>query len=195
MSLGGNNTFVAGDYAAQSGGSIAHTGGTGDDSLTFGGNSLEGIATFDMTAGGSNRLTAGRDAGSGGGTLTYSGGSGPDELVFGDNAALDGSFNVDLGADSVADTITFEGYVGAGGGGGVQIQNFNFNHDTIDVAAGVSATIGENTDATGDLTWTDGGGNHTIVFEDIGTGGAGVMATAAQLIAEIIGGGGPLQKL
>ncbi len=138
MSEGGSNTFVAGSSAISGNGSIVYKGGTGDDSLTFGGNSLEGIATFDMTAGGSNHLTAGRDAGSGGGTLTYSGGSGPDELVFGDNAALDGSFNVDLGADSVADTITFEGYVGAGGAGGVQIQNFNVFDDSLTVARAFS---------------------------------------------------------
>ena len=48
------------------------------------------------------------------------------------------------------------------------------------------ATTGEITDASGDLTWTDSGGNHTIVFEEIGTAGAGVVATATQLIADII---------
>jgi len=115
------------------------TGGPGADTITFGDNSLEGTASFDMTAGGSNRLTVGRDAGSGGGTLTYSGGSGPDELRFGDNAALDGSFSLDLGGDSATDTVAFEGYVGAAGGdGGVQIQNFNVFDDLLVVARSFS---------------------------------------------------------
>ena len=67
-----------------------------------------------------------------------------------------------------------------------KIRNFNFNHDTIDVPAGVSATAEELTVAGGHLTWTDSGGDHTIVFEEIGTGGAGAVATATQLIADII---------
>jgi len=50
----------------------------------------------------------------------------------------------------------------------------------------VTATSAEITDASGDLTWTDIGGSHTIVFEGIGTGGSGVQATSAQLLADII---------
>ena len=96
-----------------------------------------------------------------------------------------GTATLDLGDDTAADIVTFQGSIGESGGT-VAIRNFNFNHDTIDVAAGVSATTGEITDASGDLTWTDSGGNHTIVFEEIGTAGAGVMATTAQLIADII---------
>ena len=139
MSLGSNNTFVAGDEAAKSDGSIVYTGGSGDDSLTFG-----------------------------------------DKLAFRGGAAT-----FDLGDDSAADIVTFQGSIGESGGA-VAIRNFNFNHDTIDVPAGVSATAEEITDASGDLTWTDSGGDHTIVFEEIGTGGAGAVATATQLIADII---------
>ena len=141
MSLGGNNTFVAGSFAAYSSGSIVYTGGSGEDSLTFG----NGLAFFYT-----------------GGTATF-----------------------DLGDDTAADIVTFQGSIGESGGT-VAIRNFNFNHDTIDVPAGVSATAGEITDASGDLTWTDSGGDHTIVFQEIGTGGAGVVATATQLIADII---------
>ena len=77
-----------------------------------------------------------------------------------------GTATFDLGDDTAADIVTLQGSIGESGGT-VAILNFNFNHDTIDVAAGVSATTGEITDAVGDLTWTDSGGNHTIVFEEI----------------------------
>ncbi|MDA9176398.1 hypothetical protein N9O95_04875, partial [Alphaproteobacteria bacterium] len=61
------------------------------------------------------------------------------------------------------------------------------NHDTIDLPVGVSAVTGEITSTNGDvdLTWTDSGGEHTIVFEGIGTSGSGVMATTTQLLADI----------
>ena len=138
-----------------------------------------------MSAGGNNTLVAEAYA-AGTGSISYTGGSGEDSLTFGDYlACINGAATFDLGDDTAADIVTFQGSIGESGGA-VAIRNFNFNHDTIDVSAGVSATAGEITDATGDLTWTDSGGNHTIVFEDIGTGGAGVVATTSQLIAEII---------
>ncbi|MBB25455.1 MAG: hypothetical protein CME02_08035 [Geminicoccus sp.] len=192
MSAGGNNLLLAADSAAASG-SLDYTGGSGDDSLTFGDNlayDTYGDATFDMSEGGNNTFVAGTNAAYIG-SLAYTGGSGVDSLTFGDNLAYhtDGDATLDLGVDTVADTVTFQGSVGGGNvtaGGSVTIKNFNFNHDTIDVAAGVSATTAEIADASGDLTWTDSGGNHTIVFEEIGTGGTGVVATSAQLAADII---------
>ncbi|MEC8038573.1 MAG: hypothetical protein VX152_09785, partial [Pseudomonadota bacterium] len=188
MSEGGNNTFVADNNVAYNG-SLSYTGGAGVDSLTFGMNlafNTDGDATFDMSEGGNNTFVAGTNAAYSG-SLAYTGGSGVDSLTFGDNLAyaLPGSVTLDLGNDTAADAVKFQGSVGESGGT-VTIKNFNFNHDTIDVPAGVSATAGEIADAGGDLTWTDSGGSHTIVFEEIGTGGAGVLATATQLIADII---------
>ena len=166
---------------------LAYTGGSGEDSLTFDDFlAYEGTATFDMSLGGNNTFVAGSTAASSGGLLAYTGGSGEDSLTFGDRLAVrGGAATFDLGDDTAADIVTFQGSIGDRGGT-VAIRNFNFNHDTIDVPAGVSATAGEITDASGDLTWTDSGGEHTIVFEEIGTGGAGVVATATQLIADII---------
>ena len=62
MALGGNNTFVAGNYAASSNGSFSYTGGSGEDSLTFGDNFAgdNGTATFDMSLGGDNTLVFGK---------------------------------------------------------------------------------------------------------------------------------------
>ena len=179
---------MAGTNAAYIG-SLAYTGGSGVDSLTFGDNlayDTYGDATFDMSEGGNNTFVAGTNAAYIG-SLAYTGGSGVDSLTFGDNLAyaLSGSVALDLGNDTAADAVKFQGSI-AESGGTVTIKNFNFNHDTIDVPAGVSATSGEIADAGGDLTWTDSGGSHTIVFEEIGTGGAGVLATATQLIADII---------
>ena len=185
MSAGGTNTLVAEEYAASSG-SLSYTGGSGDDSLTFGDYLTDrGTATFDMSAGGTNTLIGGERMAFSSGSISYTGGSGADSLTFGDELARGGSATLDLGDDTAADTVTFQGSIGESAGT-VTIKNFNFNHDTIYVPAGVSAATGEITDAGGDLTWTDSGGIHTIVFEEIGTGGTGVMATAAQLIAEII---------
>ena len=188
MSLGGNNTFVAGQGAASSSGSIAYTGGSGGDSLTFGDllANGSGAATFDMSAGGDNTFVAGRAAAGSSGAIVYKGGNGIDTLTFGSNAALTGgSIDIRLGADAAADKVTFQGSIG-GSGGTVTIKNFNYNDDTIDVAAGVSAVGGEIADAGGNLTWTDSGGSHTVVFKGIGTGGTGVVATSAQLAADII---------
>ena len=188
MSAGGDNSFVAGNNAAGFSGSIAYTGGSGNDSLTFGEDLAydDGTATFDMSAGGNNTLVADDDAASYSGSIAYTGGSGDDSLTFGDKLAYNnGTATLDLGDDTAADIVTFLGTIGDSGGS-VTIQNFNFNHDTIDVPATVTATSAEITDASGDLTWTDIGGSHTIVFEGIGTGGSGVQATSAQLLADII---------
>ena len=188
MSAGGDNFFVAGNDAASFSGSIAYTGGSGNDSLTFGQELTyyDGTATFDMSAGGNNTFVAGDSAASYRGSIAYTGGSGDDSLTFGDKLAYNnGTATLDLGDDTAADIVTFLGTIGDSGGS-VTIQNFNFNHDTIDVPATVTATSAEITDASGDLTWTDIGGSHTIVFEGIGTGGSGVQATSAQLLADII---------
>ena len=188
MSLGGDNTFVAGSSAAYSSGLISYTGGSGNDSLTFGDYlAMDGAtATFDMSAGGDNTFVAGSAAAVSSGAIVYKGGNGIDTLTFGSDAALTGgSIDIRLGADAAADKVTFQGSIG-GSGGTVTIKNFNYNDDTIDVAAGVSAVGGEIADAGGNLTWTDSGGSHTIVFKGIGTGGTGVVATSAQLAADII---------
>ena len=188
MSLGGNNTLIAGDSAATNSANLSYTGGSGDDSLTFGNAFAEydATATFDMSAGGNNTFVAGDSAASYSGSIAYTGGSGDDSLTFGDKLAYNnGTATLDLGDDTAADIVTFLGTIGDNGGT-VTIKNFNFNHDTIDVPATVTATSAEITDASGDLTWTDIGGSHTIVFEGIGTGGSGVQATSAELLADII---------
>ena len=142
--------------------------------------------TFDMSAGGNNHLLAGNFVGARSGNFSYTGGSGSDVLTFGiELAVFSGNVTLNLGSDTAADTVTFQGSIGASGGS-VTIKNFNYNHDTIDVAASVSAIAGEIVDAGGNLTWTDSGNNHTITFVGIGTGGTGVQATTAQLIADII---------
>ena len=159
---------------------------TTPDALVDAGKGAGNSATFNMSAGGDNFFVAGNDAASFSGSIAYTGGSGDDSLTFGDKLAYNnGTATLDLGDDTAADIVTFLGTIGDSGGS-VTIQNFNFNHDTIDVPATVTATSAEITDASGDLTWTDIGGSHTIVFEGIGTGGSGVQATSAQLLADII---------
>ena len=133
-----------------------------------------------MSAGGNDTLTAAADAGAFSGLLNHTGGSSDDSLTFGHQFANSGTATLDLGVDTAADTVTFQGSIGESGGT-VTIKNFNFNHDTIDVPAGVIAVTGEIADAGGNLTWTETGGNHTIVFHEIGSGGTGIVATAAQL--------------
>ena len=142
MSAGGNNTFMTGHSAATGIGlspSFLYTGGSATDSLTFGDNlAAWGSATFDMSAGGTNTFMAGSNAGMSG-TVSYTGGMGVDIITFGSNASVtqepatgDGaSLNIDLGADAVADTITFQGSVGSNNVGGVVIQNFDPTDDTI----------------------------------------------------------------
>ena len=159
---------------------------TSPSNLVDAGRGSGNSATFNMSAGGDNLLLTSHSAGAYSGALSYIGGSGSDELTFGINFAIfNGSATIDLGSDTAADKVTFVGAIGSLGGS-VTIKNFNYNHDAIDVAATVSATAAEITDAGGNLTWTDSGSNHTITFEGIGTGGTGVQATTAQLIADII---------
>ena len=89
--------------------------------------------------------------------------------------------------DTAADVVTFAGAVGTGSGSTVTIQNFNFNDDRIVVEAGIAATVGEIVDdGLGNLTWTDSGTNHKLIFAGIGAGGTGVIATSAELAAAII---------
>ena len=122
------------------------------------------------------------------GTLSYAGDTSSDILTFGNDFAIIGTATLDLGSDTAADGVTFQGAIGSYGGS-VTIKNFNYNHDTVDVPAGVSASVcrdHRSTSGDQDLTWTDSGGEHTIVFEGIGTAGTGVQATSAQLLADII---------
>ena len=190
MSEGGNNTFVADTNVAYNG-SLSYTGGAGVDSLTFGMNlafNTDGDATFDMSEGGNNTLCGWHQCWwIYSGSLAYKGGSGVDSLTFGDNLAyaLPGSVTLDLGNDTAADAVKFQGSVGEFGEPSRSKTSIS-TMTRLMFPAGVSATVGEIADAGGDLTWTDSGGSHTIVFEEIGTGGAGVLATATQLIADII---------
>ena len=86
MSLGGNNTFVAGSFAAYSSGSIAYTGGSGADNLTFGDLAYHGgSVTFDMSLGGDNTFAA-RVYGS----IDYTGGAGVDSLTLWGNIRVKG---------------------------------------------------------------------------------------------------------
>ena len=195
MSLGGNNTVV-GPSDLQDGSQsrireFSYVGGSGEDSLTFGGQLAyqTGLVTFDMSLGGNNTLVVGQAGASSWGTINYIGGNGSDDLTFGDRLAMNfGSVALDLGSDIVADVVTFEGLIGTHGNspGSVTIQNFDFNADIVNVSAGVSASVSEITDADGNLTWSDSDGLHTIVFEGIGTGGSGTLATAAQLVDAIV---------
>ena len=145
-----------------------------------------------MSAGGNNRFVAGDNAGEDLGMLVYWGGAGMDSLTFGDKDITSiGLVYLDLGADAASDSVTFQGSIAPPAVQNIAtltIKNFNYNHDTVDVPAGVSASAGEITSTNGDqnLTWTDSGGEHTIIFEGIGSAGTGVVATAAQLIADII---------
>jgi hypothetical protein len=190
MSLGGNNTFVVGDRAASSSGSIAYTGGSGDDSLTFGSDlASAGYATFYMSLGGNNTFVAGISAASSSGSIVYTGGSGDDSLMFGGDLAYGGSATLDLGDDTAADIVTFLGTIGDNGGT-VTIKNFNFNHDTIDVPVlDPAATVGITaTNGGKDLTWVESNGSYTstIIFDEIGPSGTGVIASSAQLGVNII---------
>ena len=163
MALGGNNTFVAGNYAASSNGSFSYTGGSGEDSLTFGDNFAgdDGTATFDMSLGGDNTLVFGDNAagGSSSSSIAYTGGSGSDSLTFG-TALLSGASStatvyLDLGDDSAIDTVTFEGSV-ASSGATVTIINFDpSDGDTI---------VLQLYSNTADVTFTQtGGGSGTRV--------------------------------
>lgn len=165
MSAGGNNYFVAAISAAGSSGTLSYTGGSGDDSLTFG-NFLAfvgGNATFNMSAGGNNKLLVGVDGALSGGVLNYTGGSGVDSLTFGGGIAHgSGRATLDLGNYAASETVTFQGTIG--GSGVVTIQNFKVSNDQIDVPIGVSATVGEISPSGAgnvDLTWTDSGNGHT----------------------------------
>ena len=186
MSAGGNNYFVAANSAAGSSGTLSYTGGSGDDSLTFG-NFLAfvgGNATFNMSAGGANTLLVGTDGAVSGGDINYTGGSGVDSLTFGDGIA-DGSgkATLDLGNDAASETVTFQGKIG----GTVTIQNFRVSNDQIDVPTGISAATTEiSSSGAGnvDLTWTDSGNQHTVTFAGLGPGGSNVAYTA--LTAAII---------
>ena len=184
----GDNTLSAGNDAGASWGGLSYTGGSGKDDLAFGPTLGAATGSAVINAGnGDNTLSAGNDAGAYSGDLRYTGGTGSDVLTFGDSLAITGgNVQLDLGSDTAADIVTFQGTIGKSGGS-VTIKNFNYNHDTIDVAASASTTFaGEINDTGGNLTWTDSLSQHTIVFEGIGTGGTGVQATAAQLIADII---------
>ena len=188
MSAGGNNYFVAAASAAGSSGTLSYTGGSGDDSLTFGTflAFVGGNATFNMSAGGNNTLLVGIDGAASGGVINYTGGSGVDSLTFGDGIA-DGSgrATLDLGNDAASETVTFQGKIG--GSGIVTIQNFKVSNDQIDVPTGVSAVTTEiSSSGAGnvDLTWTDSGNNHTVTFAGLGPGGSNVALTA--LTAAII---------
>ncbi|MDA8603660.1 hypothetical protein N9M21_04490 [Alphaproteobacteria bacterium] len=148
-------------------------------------------AIFDMSAGGNNRFVAGDNAGDDLGYVSYQGGAGMDSLTFGDKDITSGGVvYLDLGADAASDSVTFQGSIApiVQNIATLTIKNFNYNHDTVDVPAGVSASAGEITSTNGDqdLRWTDNGGEHTITFEGIGSAGSGEVATAAQLIADII---------
>ena len=107
MSAGGNNYFVAADDAGASSGSISYTGGSGDDSLTFGKNlASQGNATFDMRAGGNNTLVVEDSAtaafwtahGSSG-SLSYTGGAGNDNITInGAGLGVGGTATFDMSA-------------------------------------------------------------------------------------------------
>ena len=171
MSADGNNTLVAGttaasppDFppfggAASGGGQLSYTGGSGDDSLTFG-NALAfyGNATIDMSEGGNNTFVADKYAAANYGGLSYRGGSGVDSLTFGDELAnLVGIATIDLGSDSAIDTVTFEGSVGPLGGyvtiinfdpsdgDTIVLQRFSFASD-VTTSSTPSSTGSSNTD-------------------------------------------------
>ena len=187
----GSNTLTIGDTAAYDAAGLQYTGGDDDDTITLGSNVVNKGFNLVMDVGaGTNSLSVGATAAFSGGVIDYDGGSGVDTLSFGDNLATGptGRVEIDLGAgDTAADVVTFAGAVGTGSGSTVTIQNFNFNDDRIVVEAGIAATVGEIVDdGLGNLTWTDSGTNHKLIFAGIGAGGTGVIATSAELAAAII---------
>ena len=133
MSAGGNNLLLAADFAAASG-SFDYTGGSGDDSLTFGMNlafNTDGDATFDMSEGGNNTLTAGKDAAYSG-SLAYTGGSGDDSLTFVRNLAFntdgDATFDMSEGGNNgtritAGDDAAYSGSLAYTGGSGVDSRH------------------------------------------------------------------------
>jgi len=166
MSAGGNNTLVAGDSAASANSSFVYTGGSGTDSLTFADDfAYDGTAVLDMSAGGNNSFIAGDDVAYNG-SFTYTGGVGADMLTLGPDAAENsGSIQIDLGADTAADKITFQGSVGVNGGS-VVIQNFDATSPTGDTIRleGIALTSQlSKTSSPGGVTISSTGGAATYV--------------------------------
>jgi len=193
MSLGGNNTFVAGDFVATPGpaswaspGSLSYTGGSGDDSLTFGTDLAYegGSVTFDMSLGGNNILVADDDAAGSSGSLSYTGGSGDDSLTFDDDLADKGgsaTFDMSLGGNNtfVADdyaAISSGSIVYTGGAGddsltfdsdlaydnGSATFNMSLGGDNTFVASGSSAAY-----SSGSIAYTGGAGNDSLTFGNL----------------------------
>ena len=158
---------------------------TAQDALADAGKGAGNSATFNMSAGGDNLFLAGAGAGASSGTLVYTGGSGSDVLTFGDQFAASGTAVLDLGSDTAAETVTFQGSIGAGSGS-VTILNYNYNHDLIDVPAGVTADVSELSNLFSSIIWTDSSGNYTITFDGTRQGTAEDPINYARLIDDIV---------
>ena len=181
----GDNILTAGDNAGKFAGSVTYTGGSGKDDLTFGDNLGMNAGLVTLNAGdGDNTLTAAVNAADFG-FLTYTGGSGRDILTFDNKVGYGGTVNLDLGSDTAAETVTFQGTIGKYGGS-VTIKNYNYNHDKIDVPAGVTADTSELSTFLSNITWTDSSGDYTITFEGTRTGSAEDPINFARLIDDII---------
>lgn len=184
MSAGGDNYFVAAGYAAYSSGSIAYTGSSGDDSLTFGGGPARnsGSARFDMSLGGNNTFEALDYGAEDGGVLSYAGGSGDDSLTFEDElASVSGSATFDMfrggnntfeAGDTAANSHGSIAYIGGSGDDsltfGADLAAFN-GTATFDMSRGGNNTLVAGTAAAraeGLLSYIGGPGGDSLTFGD-----------------------------
>ena len=186
MSAGGNNYFVAADHAGASSGSISYTGGSGDDSLTFGKNlASQGNATFDMRAGGNNTLVVEDSAtaafwtahGSSG-SLSYTGGAGNDNITIngaglgvGGTATFDmsaGGNNTFVTGDSAASSNISFVYTGGSGTDSLTFgADFAYSGTAVlDMSAGGNNIFvaGDDVGKNGSFRYTGGTGDESLTF-------------------------------
>lgn len=166
LSGGGDNYVRAGSMVAGGAGYLNYTGGPGIDDLSFT-NMLAytGTATFSMGAGGLNTFVAGTSAAISAGFLTYSGGAGTDDITIGDKAAANaGNIAIDLGLDTVGDTVKFQGSVGQSNDT-VSIQNFDASDgDEIILIGQSTGSVDYSVVNVNDVEVSAPSGTATVVF-------------------------------
>lgn len=185
----GSNYLSALDYT---GGGVSATftynGGDGIDQIAvtdyFGYWSNNSI-TLNM-GNGTNSLSAGTDAGYSA-DFAYNGGTGTDTIVVSGGAFRTDQATIDLGDDSVVDTITFNGTFGASASSAPVVQNFDVNDgDQILLPTGVTASTSEITPDGLNLIFEDTGvGVHVVIFEGLGPSGTN-PTTATALVTQLI---------
>jgi len=159
----GNHDFYF-DHTAGNNGGVLITAGDGDQTYDIGDWPGANSGGFLITAGdGDQTYVIGDYAGNSSGTFGIATGSGSSNFAFGDLAARDGGqIDLDLGSDTDADSVSFDGLVG-----NIFIQNYSVTYDDkVDVV--VPSTWSGTDDGT-DIVFTQS--DQTITFE--GLGGAG----------------------